>query len=154
MTKLNIIIGIAVLAAVACIRVEAINLRQHEPSRILDVTEFSDNGAGDLFSTEKSTSEDNVVHFLVKDGTPSSITKSVKEIGFGLLLVPSSVDGSSALDSLDTSEGSDDTDVTDSNDSKSGSEDTDYSTYQPGTVKPAPVDGSGVLDKPSLSWQK
>ncbi|POM58776.1 Carbohydrate esterase [Phytophthora palmivora] len=128
--------------------------------RSLEEIDTSIDSSSFMVDLDSSTSDNGSGgRLLLEDDIASSLTESTddSENGPGLQLlveVNSSMDGSTVLD---ISEGADDKandDITDSDDSEDDSEDDVGSPYQPGTVKPGSIDGSGEFDKSSLSWWK
>lgn len=113
----------------------------------------SDNGSGDRFLAEEESSSSEESADSSEDGSDFRL----------LIEVESSVDGSTLVDDLSLSDSTSnvqDSDESDDNakdsvDSEDDGEDDVDGEYQPGTVKPAPIDDdSGVFDPSNLSWWK
>ncbi|ETI52044.1 hypothetical protein F443_04730 [Phytophthora nicotianae P1569] len=168
-------IRLSVLLAVAGItlnHVDAVFLRQHESVRDLSTLETSESGSTDAldsFSDRFLASIDSSSGFGDSDdsGEGVSVDRLLVQDVISSDLTDESVDGSTFLGrptvrkSLDSSEEVDNesnVDVTASEDSEDDSEDNVNTPYQPGTIKPAPIDisasASQGFDKSSLSWWK
>ncbi|KAE9247746.1 hypothetical protein PF004_g4186 [Phytophthora fragariae] len=130
--------------------------------RFLEVFDASVDGSSFLVELDSSVGTSDTGsgnRFLAEDDPSSSVEStdsSADGSGFRLLVeVESSVDGSDALSLNDDINDDSASNVQTSDDSEDDGEDDVDSAYQPGTVRPAPIDDdSGMFDPSNLSWWK